>query len=136
MKVYAKNGKIDYSKTTEENLPFLDFLLQTNDLEFEDKFSFEGKIYGFCSLDLDREIAIVEEFYIKEMEDYEYHNTDELTCPYCGYEDSDSWELYDQEDERDCPVCGGVFGYSREVTVSYYSKKVKEPEIKKLMTGT
>lgn len=133
MKIYAKTGKLDYSKTIEENIPFLDFLLETNDLEFNENFSFEGNYYSFCSLELDRQVAIVEEFRIKEMESYEYHNTDEVTCPYCGYEDTDSWELDDQEDERDCPMCGGVFGYSREVTVSYYSEKVKDPKIKTLL---
>ena len=47
---------------------------------------------------------------------------DEETCPYCGYEFSDSWELPD-DGEDECPECGKKFYYNRNVSVSYECSK-------------
>ncbi len=52
-----------------------------------------------------------------------------LTCPYCGYEDNDSWELADDDGEHECGRCGAVMAYERIVTVEYCSSPVKPPEI-------
>lgn len=58
--------------------------------------------------------------------DHEY--TDEAVCPYCGYKYSDSWELSD-EGTTECEECGKEFGFSREVSVSYSTKRVRcEPK--------
>lgn len=41
---------------------------------------------------------------------YDYHGVDEITCPYCAYEMSDSWECADHSDEdHECPRCDNVF---------------------------
>jgi len=61
-------------------------------------------------------------------EDKEYENN--LTCPYCGHEDSDSWELSsDDEDEHECGRCGGIMSYQRIVTVEYNSSPKKPPDV-------
>jgi len=60
-------------------------------------------------------------------EDKDYKH--ELTCPYCGYEESDSWELSDDDEEHECGRCGGIISYQRVVTVEYNSSPKKPPKI-------
>ena len=56
----------------------------------------------------------------------EQYETDNLICPWCGYENINSWELSDGEDDYECPACGEVFTYERVVDVHYTSKKRAE----------
>lgn len=49
--------------------------------------------------------------------------TDEVVCPYCGYEYNDSWEFYDYEEEE-CCECGKSFYLSRHVEVTYCTEKI------------
>lgn len=37
-----------------------------------------------------------------------------LVCPYCGYEDPDSWEAPDGEGTRECPRCGREYAYETD----------------------
>jgi hypothetical protein len=55
--------------------------------------------------------------------DCEY--TDAIVCPYCGHEQSDSWEICgDRNDgETDCGECEKKFSYSRDFTVNYTTHK-------------
>jgi len=62
-----------------------------------------------------------------EPEDNDYENN--LTCPFCGYQDDDSWELSDSEDDHECSRCSATISYERVVTVEYTSLPVKPPEI-------
>ena len=55
-------------------------------------------------------------------------STDEITCPWCGHEESDSGENDDSDDEYECGECGGIFSYERDVTVTYSSERVSPPE--------
>lgn len=51
---------------------------------------------------------------------------DEITCPWCGYEYSDSWEVgQDQEDIGllECEKCGKEFYATRNVSVTYSTVK-------------
>ena len=52
--------------------------------------------------------------------DFEIYNKDEVTCPYCGKEQSDSWE-YTDDGETDCGECGYEFSFTRDVVVTYAS---------------
>ena len=54
--------------------------------------------------------------------------TNNLTCPYCGNEDIDSWELSDNEDEHKCGRCRAIISYQRVVTVVYNSSPKTPPE--------
>ena len=58
----------------------------------------------------------------------EQHGTDNITCPYCGYENEDSWESDESDEHYECPNCGSYFSYEIEVSVSYYSSPVKKNE--------
>ena len=58
----------------------------------------------------------------KESEiDHEY--TDEVVCPHCGYEFSDSWEMPESDDAVDCPDCHEVFSMERNIEITYVTKK-------------
>lgn len=59
--------------------------------------------------------------------DTEY--TDYITCPYCGYEDHDSWEVdfgNSECAEIECTKCGKGISVDRHVSVSYSSYKPKK----------
>jgi DNA-directed RNA polymerase subunit RPC12/RpoP len=49
----------------------------------------------------------------------EHEYTKEIVCPYCGYEQGDSWEYDGECDELECAECGKKFHYSRDISVSY-----------------
>jgi hypothetical protein len=51
--------------------------------------------------------------------------TDEVTCPWCGHEEMDSWEFSD-EGEKDCGFCGNEYSFLREITVTYATEKLKK----------
>ena len=62
-----------------------------------------------------------------EFKEPEYTIEDEITCPYCGLQDSDSWDEAD-DDDRDCEVCGCSYSYTKVVSVDYRSTPVKKNE--------
>lgn len=66
--------------------------------------------------------------FIDGEEPEEQYGTDNITCPYCGYENADSWEAEESDDHYECPNCGSYFSYEREVSVSYYSSPIKKNE--------
>lgn len=70
---------------------------------------------------------------IEELEKYEPEETeslykDNITCPICGYTDTDSWECEDNG-KFDCPQCGAELSYERYVEVTYCTtvEKVSSP---------
>lgn len=48
-------------------------------------------------------------------------------CPYCGYEDTDSWELSGDSGIATCGTCGRDYHYYREVSVSYDTRPIVGP---------
>ena len=56
--------------------------------------------------------------------DTEY--TDNIKCPFCGYEDMDSWESNDCDGTAvNCGECGGEFELTVHVEVTYTTNKLK-----------
>jgi DNA-directed RNA polymerase subunit RPC12/RpoP len=56
------------------------------------------------------------------------HNfTNEVVCPYCGWELRDSWEL-DDKGYMDCEECEKKFFFERDITVRYCTGKIKKKE--------
>lgn len=47
--------------------------------------------------------------------------TDEVICPHCGYEYSDSWEM--NEGRHECSDCERPFEVTRNVVVTYSTEK-------------
>lgn len=57
--------------------------------------------------------------------------TQNVTCPYCGYEDKDSWEIdfgpgLDGDRNIVCVHCQNEFFTSRIVDAKYTSQKLKK----------
>jgi hypothetical protein len=55
--------------------------------------------------------------------EHETYAESEITCPYCGYEYTESYE-YDSSDldacgEEDCPDCEKKFKWSRNTSITY-----------------
>jgi hypothetical protein len=50
-----------------------------------------------------------------------------IICPYCGYEDVNSWEREESDERHECGRCGAIMSYERIVTVEYNSYPVKSP---------
>lgn len=66
------------------------------------------------------------EAYLEEQIDHEY--TREIVCPYCGYEERDSWEV--SPDEKylglvECENCGKEFYAERMIQVTYSTERAK-----------
>lgn len=47
-----------------------------------------------------------------------------ITCPYCGYEDDESHLIDDNEGLKDCDSCGRAFAFRRIITVEYSTGEV------------
>ena len=52
-----------------------------------------------------------------------HRNEDEIKCPYCGYEDKDSWEMHDDSGTWYCKECTEAFDVERIVSVTYSTYK-------------
>ena len=61
-----------------------------------------------------------------EVFDHEF--TNEIVCPYCGYEFTDSWEFNDTRDEQhvECCECGKEFLLYVNISVDYTTRKKKD----------
>lgn len=60
------------------------------------------------------------------MEITEISSTNEITCPYCGHENNDSWEVGTEVNEGDldiqeCGNCDKYFTANRNLTITYNS---------------
>lgn len=56
-------------------------------------------------------------------ENEQWHQ-DEITCPWCGYVETDSWEFDDEyDDEYECLNCGKPFILEKLVEITYTSKR-------------
>jgi DNA-directed RNA polymerase subunit RPC12/RpoP len=70
-----------------------------------------------------------------------YRYTDKITCPYCGYEDIDSWEFAENNGNYTCSDCGKDFFVERDVEVTYSSFPIEinnsvVSELSKLIENT
>lgn len=58
-------------------------------------------------------------------EEIDCNNTEEITCPYCGYAYTDSFEFRNDTGEERCNSCKKKFYYSRDIYVSYSTEKME-----------
>lgn len=58
-------------------------------------------------------------------EKIDHNYTDEVVCPYCGYEFGDSWEL-GEEGGLECDKCGKEFEFYRNIEVTYCTYQITE----------
>lgn len=59
-------------------------------------------------------------------EEFDTEYTEDVTCPWCGKEETDSWEFKDGEHE--CGWCDKPFEVYRHVSVEYSTTKVIKEE--------
>jgi transposase-like protein len=53
-------------------------------------------------------------------------NEPNIKCPYCGWENHDSWEVGADSGKYDCGSCEKAFDYERDVQVTYSTHKLFE----------
>jgi DNA-directed RNA polymerase subunit RPC12/RpoP len=64
---------------------------------------------------------------------FDTKHRDNIVCPYCGYEDEDSWAVdfgpgIDGETELQCASCGQAMKAKRYSTVAYTTEKLPKEE--------
>lgn len=57
---------------------------------------------------------------------------DLITCPYCGFENPDSWQFKDIEGFCICPHCKSTFSYKKKITVEYQTKPISKVKVHNL----
>ena len=91
-----------------------------------------AKLARCCSLEKDKMLTV--EYIDEILDENEVYGSNEIKCPYCGSELSDSWECSD-DDTIDCESCGSEYSYTRNVEVSYTSNLItKNEDITELKT--
>ncbi len=55
----------------------------------------------------------------------EHNYETNIKCPYCDWEDHDSWEFEDDEGTHTCGDCEKEFNVSRNIEVTYSSTRLK-----------
>jgi len=81
-----------------------------------------GKLARCCSISRGDTLTI--EWIDKPIDKENQQFTRNIKCPYCGIEDSDSWEASDSDDVV-CDTCGSEYFYERDVEVTYCSRITK-----------
>ena len=63
------------------------------------------------------------------MSEFDTDYTREITCPYCGYVFSDSWEYgpgdLEWDEDIDCGRCEKTFHASKTVSIDYSTRKME-----------
>lgn len=58
------------------------------------------------------------------MAEFTPEGTEEIVCPWCGYEFEDSWE-FDDDDVTECYGCDKRFKHHRFIDVTYDTEKIE-----------
>lgn len=54
----------------------------------------------------------------------EHLNEENIKCPYCGFEDYDSWEFDQDKGTTECGDCGEEFNVTRDIEVTYSTSRI------------
>lgn len=139
MKIGILKNKRDYLE--EDTLDNYTILKDIPNANYKDYFSktliIDDEKYVSVSYNNKTDVLAVKEFEDKsnkittfgnlEDGDLETFDEHEPTCPICGYEYQDAFELED-ETEIDCPNCHAQLEVTREVSVSYTTKVISGGE--------
>lgn len=66
--------------------------------------------------------------FVKNEEPEDIFGALKLTCPFCGDQLEDDFEMDDEDSEYECPNCGSIFSYERYIHTTYVSRPVKKNE--------
>lgn len=133
--LYSDAKIIGIEKYNYKEISNKSFFSIDKEIDFSEKLKINDKLYSTCcglTLENDKDYCfLVEEFKFEDEIDTKIES--EITCPYCNYELSDSWDYSSDEDDIDCENCDSLFSYTREITVDYWCKPIsKNEEIKEL----
>lgn len=82
----------------------------------------DGEFYSVCCSEGNCYKLRKMKYYKIDEEDYtETDYEEEITCPVCGYRQSDSWEYEDDNNDHICSACGSEYESYKHVEVSYSS---------------
>lgn len=140
MKIYDYadlNGKRswDYKDgNTPEDDRIRPIMITDKEINIGEPLIIDGTAYCVCCISAkknEKQYACVEklkeqEVFTKDVEPKERLYTNNVICPYCGYENVDSWECEDDEEACECGCCGSIFAYQRKVAIEYCSQPVKK----------
>lgn len=66
----------------------------------------------------------------KQPEPHEHWNTDELVCPYCGYEFNCSYDVVESQTsgtaECEAEDCGKTFRFCVDTTIEYTTERMPD----------
>jgi len=63
------------------------------------------------------------------IDEYKYEYVNFITCPYCGYEDQDSWKEHMDDGDHiktNCQSCGKEFRVQCDISIKYTSEPLEE----------
>lgn len=122
MKLYSLDvKKIDYENM--DGNPYLGEINISPDLY--EVFNFGGKWYVLGIVAANKEYGGAHLLKNFDLTATETKYEREITCPVCGYVDSNSWETEDNDNDYLCGQCGAILEVTRDVKVTY-SAVVKE----------
>lgn len=98
------------------------------EIELDTLLKIDHQYYRCCKHDLKKDILYVEFVKFRLPRNDDDYCEDNLRCPFCGYENEDSFELSDEDDEYICPQCGSTLKYHREIKISYDVEVVERKE--------
>lgn len=61
----------------------------------------------------------------------DHHYTEEVICPHCGHQESDSQE-YDDTQETKCDQCGQCFLVERDISITYSTHIIPMKDLPKM----
>lgn len=56
----------------------------------------------------------------------EHHFEDDITCPYCDYKHTDSYEWQADDGNTQCHSCEKIFYYVREIRIKYSTREAEK----------
>ena len=128
----------DYHNGTTPEDDGINPIIETNKkIEMGDLFIINNIAYCVSSMSgkgMEMQYAIVskikeQEVFILNEEPSERNYTNEITCPYCGYEDTESWAYLSglcegEVLEVDCADCGKTFNIFYETYIYWQANKI------------
>ena len=103
-------------------------LFEIDEIDIYDIIDFQGKRYVCTHKNFKTQIASLDEISISS--ETEKRLEDNIVCPFCGYEDYDSWDYSADGGDYECDNCSAVLEVNREVAVTYDTVLKKAPKIR------
>jgi uncharacterized Zn-finger protein len=122
------NRKINYDNLGENQIPITEIDKMP---DISDNLKIDNKIYSVSIISYKDNCVGVHEINYIDNEDVEETDELEFTCPYCGYEYLDAFELED-EGEINCPRCDSELKFVKDVVVTYRVEPIKRKDIIKI----